>query len=188
MVKITVQDIIPWKEYEKIRMEKIRRIAQIKDKRRVELGDRLTLLFENRDTVLHQIQEMVYLDRLEDEKDIQHEINVYSSLLPCNGKIKATLYINAYDFNDLKKVFSELKGIYNSVFLKVGEKLIQGEPEAGREQGDEFSTVQYLTFDLEGEKSTQIEVFVLHENYKVSKKLPEDLAKELIEEAYEECG
>ncbi|BFH72767.1 DUF3501 family protein [Sulfurisphaera javensis] len=187
MSKISISDIIPWKEYEKIRMERIKWISQVKEKRRIELGDRLTLLFENKDTVLHQIQEMVYLDRLENEKEIEHEIKVYSSLLPCDGKIKATLYINAYDFNDLKKVFKELKGIYNSVFLKVGDKLIQGEPEGGREQGDEFSTVQYLTFDLEGAKSTDIEVIVLHENYKVNKKLPEELAKQLIEEAYESC-
>lgn len=187
MSKIKPSDILPWKEYEKIRMERIKWITQIKDKRRIELGDRLTLLFENKDTVLHQVQEMVYLDRLENEKDIQHEIDVYSSLLPCDGKIKATLYINAYDYNDLNKVFKELPGIYNSVFLKVGEKLIQGEPEGGRNQGEAFSTVQYLTFNLEGAKSSDIEVIVLHENYKVSKKLSEELAKQLIKEAYEPC-
>lgn len=187
MSKIQLTDILPWNEYQKVRMDKIKKIVEIKSKRRFELGDRLTLLFENRDTVLHQIQEMVYLDRLEDKEDIQHEINVYSSLLPCNGKIKATLYINAYDPEDLKRVFKELKGIYNSVFLKVGKKLIQGVPEAGREQGDEFSTVQYLTFDLEGEKSTDIEIIVLHENYKANAKVPKELAEELIKEAYEEC-
>lgn len=187
MSKIKTTDILPWKEYERARLNQIKKIAEIKSKRRFELGDRLTLLFENRDTVLHQVQEMVYLDRLENETDIQHEIDVYSSLLPCGGKIKVTLYINAYDVNDLKKVFKELKGIYNSVFLKIGGKLIQGIPEAGREQGDEFSTVQYLTFDLEGEKSTDIEIIVLHENYKVNMKVPKELAEELIKEAYDEC-
>jgi len=187
MGKIQLADILPWKEYEKIRMDRIKKISEIKSKRRFELGDRLTLLFESRDTVLHQVQEMVYLDRLEDEEDIQHEINVYSPLLPCGGKIKATLYINAYDADDLKKVFKELKGIYNSIFLKVGNKLIQGLPEGGREQGDEFSTVQYLTFDLEGEKSNEVEIIVLHENYKVNMKIPKELAEDLIKEAYEEC-
>ena len=187
MGKIQVEDILPWKQYEKIRMEKIKKISEIKSKRRFELGDRLTLLFENRDTVLHQVQEMVYLDRLENRQDIQQEIDVYSSLLPCGGKIKATLYINAYDVEDLKKVFKELKGIYNSIFLKIGNKLIQGVPEGGREQGDEFSTVQYLTFNLEGVKSNDIEIIVLHENYKVNMKVPKELAEDLIKEAYEEC-
>ncbi|MCQ4343434.1 MAG: DUF3501 family protein, partial [Sulfolobales archaeon] len=66
-------------------------------------------------------------------------------------------------------------------------KLIQGVPEAGREQGEAFSTVQYLTFDLEGERSTDMEVHVIHENYRYSVKVPEELARELIREAYEEC-
>ena len=187
MAKITLADVLPWREYEKVRQERIRWIVEVKKRRRVELGDRLTLLFENRDTVLQQIQEMVYMDRLERREDIEREIRIYSDLLPCGGKIKATLYINAYDQQDLAKVFRELKGIYNSVFLRVGDRLIQGVPEAGREQGEAFSTVQYLTFDLEGAKSDDIEVHVLHENYRVSKKVDRELAQELIREAYEEC-
>ena len=178
---------MPWKDYEKVRIDRVREIVKIKSKRRIELGDRLTLLFENRDTVLQQVQEMVYLDRLERKEDIEREIKIYSDLLPCNGKLKATLYINAYDQADLMRVFKELKGIYNSVFLKVGDKLIQGVPEAGREQGDTFSTVQYLTFDLEGATSNNIEVHVIHENYRVSKKLDIEFAQELMREAYEEC-
>ena len=181
---ITIKDVLPWREYEKVRMNEIKKIAEIKKKRRIELGDRLSILFENKDTVLHQIQEMVYLDRLENEKDIEEVIRIYSDLLPGNGKIKATLYIYAYSMDDLANVYKTLNKVYNSVFLKVGSKLIQGEPEAGREQGDSFSTVQYLTFDLQGEKSTDMEIHVLHENYKVSVKVPEELAKDLILEAY----
>ena len=47
--------------------------------------------------------------------------------------------------------------------------------------------MQYLTFDLEGERSTDMEVHVMHENYRYSVKIPEELARELIREAYEEC-
>jgi len=179
--------VLPWREYEKVRKERIRKIVEVKKRRRLELGERLTLLFENRDTVLHQVQEMVYLDRLEKPEQIQREIEVYSTLLPCDGKVKATLYVNAEDFDDLFWVFKNLAKIYNSVYLKVGDKLIQGVPEAGREQGEAFSTVQYLTFDLEGERSTDMEVHVIHENYRHSVKVPEELARELIKEAYEEC-
>ncbi|MDT7876796.1 MAG: DUF3501 family protein [Sulfolobaceae archaeon] len=187
MVKISLDEIIPWREYEKVRMERIKYIIGVKNRRRVELGDRLSLLFENKDTVLHQIQEMVYLDRIEKKEDIEREIKIYSTLLPCNGKIKASLYIYSYDFKDLEWVYDNLKGIYNSIFLKVGSKLIQGVPEAGREQGRAFATVQYLTFDLEGEKSDDIEVHVLHENYRYSTKLNKDLANQLIKEAYDIC-
>ena len=74
--------MLPWREYEKVRKERIRKIAEVKKRRRLELGERLTLLFENRDTVLHQVQEMVYLDRLERPEQIRREIEVYSTLLP----------------------------------------------------------------------------------------------------------
>lgn len=184
---IKLNEVLPWYEYQKIRPERIRKILEVKKSRRIELGDRLGLLFENKDTVLHQIQEMVYLDRLSDVKDIEDEIKTYSSWLPCNGKVKATLYIYVENIKQLDEVFNTLPGIYNSVFLKIGNKLIQGDPENGRDQGREFSTVQPLTFDLEGAKSTDVEVHVIHENYKVKVKVPEDLSKRIIEEAYEQC-
>jgi len=99
--------VLPWREYEEVRKERIRKIVEVK-RRRLELGERLTLLFENGDTVLRQVQEMVYLDRLEEPERIQREIEVYSALLPYNGKVKATLYVNAEDFDDLFWVFKNL--------------------------------------------------------------------------------
>ncbi len=179
--------MLPWYEYEKVRWERIRKAVEVKKERRLELGDRLGLLFENKDTVLHQIQEMVYLDRLSKREDIEREIRVYSSWLPCGGKVKATLYIYAENERELEKVFNELPEIYNSVFLKVGNKLIQGDPENGRQQGRAFSTVQPLTFDLEGERFTDMEVHVIHQNYKVRVKVNEGLADKILEEAYQEC-
>lgn len=184
---IKVDEILPWYEYQKIRYERIKKMAELKKSRRLELGEKLGLLFENKDTVLHQIQEMVYLDKLSKPEDIQREIQIYSTWLPCNGKIKATLYIYVENMKQLDEVFDTLPGIYNSIFLRVGKKLIQGDPENGRDQGREFSTVQPLTFDLEGEKSEDMEVHVIHQNYKVKIKVPEELSKRLIQEAYEEC-
>lgn len=74
---IKSEEVLPWNEYEKIRKDRIAKIVELKKERRIELGDRMSILFENKDTVLHQIQEMVYLDRLSSEKDREHEIEVY---------------------------------------------------------------------------------------------------------------
>lgn len=187
MVKISAKDFLPWREYEKIRSQRISYIAELKKKRRIELGDRLTLLFENKEIVMHQIQEMIYLDRLERDSDIEREIRVYSPLLPCGGKIKATLYIHAYDQKDLDWVYKNLRGVYNNVILKVGNIMVLGEPEPGRETEDAFSTVQYLTFNLNGLKDTNLEIIVKHPNYNYSKKIDKELAETLIKEAYEDC-
>lgn len=183
---ITVKDILPWREYDKIRMERYRELARLKSQRRIDLGKRLTLLFENRITVIHQIQEMVYLDKLESKEDIEREIRIYSTMLPCGGKVKATLFINVWNDQDLREVFKSLKGIYASVFLKVGNRLIQGVPEAGRDQGDEFATVQYLTFDV-GEISGDMRVMVLHENYRFEAEVPRALAEDIAKEASQQC-
>ncbi|BBG22930.1 DUF3501 family protein [Sulfuracidifex tepidarius] len=185
---IRVEEVLPWKEYEPKRSERISKAVEIKKERRIELGDRMSILFENKDTVLHQIQEMVYLDRLSSKEDIEKEIEVYKSWLPCGGKVKATLYIYAKDNADLLNVFKTLPKIYDSIFLKVGDKVIQGDPENGIDQGEAFSTLQPLTFDLQGERSSDIEIHVIHENYKFKTKIPETLAKKLIDEAYEKCG
>ncbi|MEM3777214.1 MAG: DUF3501 family protein, partial [Metallosphaera sp.] len=102
---IQVSEILPWYEYEKVRLERVRRSAQLKKSRRIELGERMSILFENKDTVLQQIQEMVYLDRLSKPEEIMREIKIYESILPCDGKIKASLYIYAENEEDLRKVF-----------------------------------------------------------------------------------
>lgn len=185
---IKVSDVLPWQEYERVRQDRIRRSAQLKKARRLELGERMSILFENRDTVLQQIQEMVYLDKLSKPEEIKREIQIYSSLLPCGGKIKASLYIYAENEEDLKNVFRTFPKIYDSIYLKVGNKLIHGDPEAGREQGEAFSTVQYLTFDLEDVRDQNMEVIVLHENYRFTAKVPPELAQKLLEEAYQECS
>ncbi|MEM3670168.1 MAG: DUF3501 family protein [Thermoprotei archaeon] len=184
---ITEDQIMDWRTYEKIRSQKYQEISSYNLKRRVQLGDRLSLLFESSASVLHQIQEMVYLDKLDDRDKIRHEIGLYSTLIPCDGKVKGTLFISAYNENDLRRVFAELPGIYNCVSLNVGGRIIPGEPEAGRSQGAEFLTVQFLTFDLQGARSKDVTVKVDHPNYKASMKLSEALAKEIIEEAYAPC-
>ncbi|BCU66773.1 fructose-bisphosphate aldolase [Sulfolobales archaeon HS-7] len=176
-----------WKDYEKVRMERYKQIAEIKRDRRFELGKRLTLLFENKETVIHQIQEMIYLDKLEKEDDIKREIELYSTMIPCNNLIKATLFINAWNEADLKEVFRTLRGIYNSIFLKIGDKLIQGVPEKGREQGEEFSTVQYLFFDISSASPSTAKILVLHENYREEANIPDPLLKLLFKEASIDC-
>ncbi|MEM3857619.1 MAG: DUF3501 family protein, partial [Thermoprotei archaeon] len=80
---ITEDQIMDWRTYEKIRSQKYQEISSYNLKRRVQLGDRLSLLFESSASVLHQIQEMVYLDKLDDRDKIRHEIGLYSTLIPC---------------------------------------------------------------------------------------------------------
>ncbi len=80
-------------EYERVREGMRAEVIALKRHRRVELGPSLSLVFENRQTVLFQIQEMVRAERLVDDRRIQEEIDAYSNLLPRTGELSATLFI-----------------------------------------------------------------------------------------------
>ena len=90
---VTVNDIIGLERYEKMRDEFRRRIIELKQRRRVAVGDRITLVFENHDTVLFQIQEMLRAERIADVDRIREEIEVYNELIPAEGELSATLLI-----------------------------------------------------------------------------------------------
>src|SRR4051794_4295465 len=80
MKRVTRQDILSNEEYLKIRDEKRREMIALKKKRRIDVGKKISLTFENRDTVIYQIQEMMRVEHIEEEEKIQHEIDVYNEL------------------------------------------------------------------------------------------------------------
>src|SRR5712691_7709326 len=97
MQQIHLSEIKNLVEYEKARDAMRARVIALKKNRRVSVGENLTFLFENRDTVLFQIQEMVRTERLVEEPRIQDEIDAYRILLPGPGELSATLFIEIPD-------------------------------------------------------------------------------------------
>src|SRR5260370_10932391 len=89
MQKITLSDHKNLHEYEKVREAYRARIIALKRNRRVSVGENLTFLFENRDTVLFQIQEMVRTERIVEDARVQEEIDAYRALLPGPGELSA---------------------------------------------------------------------------------------------------
>ena len=82
MMALTQQDLLSHAEYEKNRANYRQRIIALKKRRRIAVGELVTLIFENRETVLFQIQEMIRTERIFDSDKIQDEIDVYNALLP----------------------------------------------------------------------------------------------------------
>jgi hypothetical protein len=97
MQQIHLSEIKDLVEYEKARDAMRARVIELKKNRRVPVGDNLTFLFENRDTVLFQVQEMVRTERIVDEARIQEEIDAYDALIPGPGELSATLFIEIPD-------------------------------------------------------------------------------------------
>src|SRR5262245_17010234 len=153
MKKIELTDIKNILDYEREREEFRDRIIQAKKNRRIAVGDVITLVFENRETVLFQIQEMVRVERIIDPAKIQDEIDVYNELLPGPGELSATLFIEVSERSEIKPTLQRLLGLTRpgTVRLEIGQKhRVDGQIEGGREEeaAGRLSAVQYVKFYL----------------------------------------
>ena len=124
-------------------------VLVLKDWRRIHVGGHLTLLFENRETVRYQIQEMMRIERIVRPADIAHEVKTYNELIPARGELCATLLIEYETPAERDVKLRELLGLENHLWLDV--------PGAGRTCAifdarqiatDRISSVQYIRFRL----------------------------------------
>jgi len=174
MRKVVLDEILGFAAYESARQEFRRRIIELKQKRRVSLGDRVSLLFENRDTVTFQIQEMLRVERITDLDKIREEIATYNQLIPDSGELSATLFLEIEKQTDLRDELVKFLGIEEAIRFNVGRHSVPIRFEAGRSKEDKISAVQYLRFQLDdralqtflgGDRS---ELVIDHQNYKAA--------------------
>ncbi len=111
MNKIALEDIIGNAAYEKVREKSRQRIIDLKRRRRVSVGDKVTLVFENRDTVIFQIQEMMRAEKISDLDKIREEIEVYNELIPGTWELSATLFLEIEDQTHLREELLKFLGI-----------------------------------------------------------------------------
>src|SRR5215813_10710840 len=151
MNKVSLDDIMGTPAYEKVRDNFRRRIIELKQKRRISVGDRVSLVFENRDTVIFQIQEMLRAERITDLDKIREEIEVYNELIPGANELSATLFLEIEDQTNLRDELLKFLGIDEAVSLQVGKHSIRGRFEEGRSKEDKISAVQYVRFPFDAE-------------------------------------
>jgi hypothetical protein len=190
MKKVILDDIVGFTAYEQVRQELRQDIIAKKKNRRVSVGDKVSLVFENRDTVIFQIQEMLRAERITDLDKIREEIAVYNELIPNTGELSATMFLEIEDQSHLREDLLKFLGIDETVSLKVGSHVIRGRFEEGRSKEDKISAVQYVRFplDLDARRAfiagEVAELVIEHPNYSaraaltpgVQKSLAEDLA------------
>jgi hypothetical protein len=121
MTKLTLADISDLRAYERERDEFRRAVIDLKKRRRVPLGDILTLLFENSRTVRFQIQEMARIEKIISDKGIETELRVYNPLIPEPGQLCATLFIELTSDDALRGWLPKLVGIERSVGLRLAD-------------------------------------------------------------------
>ena len=154
MERITLADVRPLPEYEAMRDAMRTHVIDVKKRRRVPLGDRISLVFENRETVLYQVQEMVRAERITAPDAIQAEIDVYGPSVPERNELSATMFIEITDREVVRPELDRLIGVNERLRLRIGERhVIPGVFEPGWSREDRIAAVQYVKFPLTPEQA-----------------------------------
>lgn len=153
--KESLMDII---EYEKVRHEYRKEIIDYKVNRRVSLGPNVTMVFENEKTLSFQIQEIMRAERLVHDEQIQEEIEVYNSIMPPNGGLSATLFIEITDERKIKSVLNDFIGLTDgdNLYFEIGDEKVFAKFEEGREEEDKISSVHYVQFHFSEDQKNQL--------------------------------
>ncbi|HEX7125144.1 MAG TPA: DUF3501 family protein [Thermodesulfobacteriota bacterium] len=148
MQKLTLTDITPPVEYEPRRAAFRAMIIEHKKPRRVPVGDRVTFVFEDRQTIRFQIQEMCRVERITEPEKIAEEVAVYNDLIPDTGELVATMFVEVAEASQIAPVLNALVGLRDMVVLEAGSERIRAETVANHGADDRLAAVEYLKFRL----------------------------------------
>ncbi len=161
--------------YEKSRDAYLAKTIEYKRPRRVHVGDRLTFIFENRETVRFQVQEMLRAERTVKEEKIEDELAVYNELVPGANELSATLMIEITESKSIRAELDRLIGIDEHVFLEIGASSVQAAFDPKQFEDERIAAVQYVRFPLGPElarafadPSVPVRLRVAHPNYAAS--------------------
>jgi len=187
MQKLVRADILGPARFAPVRDELRRQNIERKKLRRVSVGPQVTLVFENRDTMRFQVEEMCRAEELHDDAKIQHEIDTYNLVLPDDGQLAATLFIEVQSDAALRLTLERLVGLQNHVWLASGDERMQATFDADQFTADKLAAVQYLKFPISAtgkqSLSRELRLVIDHPNYQHEARLSDatraELAKDL---------
>jgi hypothetical protein len=188
MRKVVIDDILGSASYELVRQDFRRRIIELKKRRRVSIGDKVSLLFENRDTVIFQIQEMLRVERISDLDKIREEIATYNQLIPDSRELSATLFIETEDQARLREELVRFQGIEEALTLHISGHRRPARFELGRSNEDKISAVQYVRFSFDDQalgdfvSGARTELVIKHRNYQAAVMLKPETQRSLAED------
>jgi hypothetical protein len=170
---ITRRDIKGPALYAGIRDDYRHRVIGIKRDRRVLVGDRVSLMFENRHTLTLQIEEMLRAEGMTRDDQIAGELEVYNALMPTESSLSATLFIELPQDADPYVELPKLVGLDEHVVLHIGPHAVRAEFEPGRSTETKISAVQYTRYPLTAAAKsalmtagTALAVEIDHPNYR----------------------
>lgn len=188
---LTPLDLLSAADYERDRPAIRQRIIALKKRRRISVGALVTLMFENRETLLFQIQEMIRAERIFDPGKIQEECDVYNALLPGPDELSATLFIEITDSERIEELLDTFQNIdrADTVALKAGDTSIFANFEAGHSKEDKISAVHFVRFsttqafrDLLAQPEVPAFVTITHPHYRAEASVSQEMRQEWLKD------
>ena len=187
MCKLTVDDIADHRAYERERDQFRRHIIDVKRRRRIALGNLLSIVFENTDTMRWQVQEMARAERMLTDEAIAEEIAIYNELIPDDGELSGTLFVELTDEAKLREWLPRLVNIQHYVHFELGDSArVDAVPEDEERltREDVTATVHYLKFRFSpAERSAfaagPVRMVVDHPEYHATTELTDEQRAEL---------
>ena len=191
MNQLTRDDLIAQDEYERQRETYRQSIIDLKRRRRIGVGDKITLVFENRETLRFQVQEMIRVERIVDPQKVQEELDVYNALLPTPGELSATLLIELTDADTMKHWLDLFMGLDHGqkLGLRAGGEVVYGEFEGGHSHETKISAVHFVRFrptsamvTAIGDQAARVALMVRHAGYEAETEVPWVTRQEWLED------
>jgi hypothetical protein len=148
---ITRDSLLTLEAYSRIRKSSKPEVIAYRRRRTVQLGEHMTLQFEDEQTIRRQIQEMLHIEKIFDAAGIQAEIDTYAALVPDGGNWKATLLIEYPDAHERQRELARLIGVEDRMFVEVeGHARVYAiaDEDMDRENDEKTSAVHFVRFEL----------------------------------------
>ena len=168
------QDLLTLEEYAEKRSSIRQETIQVKKLREVHLGSHIRMIFENKQTVQYQIQEMLRIEKIFESSEIQDELDVYNALVPNGSNLKATMMIEYPDVAERVEALSRLIGVEKSIYFQVDghDKVFPiCNEDLERETDVKTSAVHFMRFEFDQNmiadfvSGSDIKVGSAHPNY-----------------------
>ena len=193
MNPLTQADLLSHADYEAQRATFRREIIALKKRRRIEAGPLVTLVFENRRTLLFQVQEMIRTERIFEPSKIQDELDVYNALLPRTGELSATVMIEITTQERIKEILDSFQRFDrpDTLALTVKDQAVFAVFEAGHSKEDKISAVHFVRFPVPAsfvhalrEDGAHAGIRITHENYRAEANVPPAMRDEWLKDLH----
>jgi hypothetical protein len=157
VTRVRPEEILDLDKYELQRPAIQQRVLFEKRRRRVHVGEHLTFLFENAETIRYQVQEMLRIERRSSPADVEHEVATYNELIGGPGELGCSLLIEIEDPGERDVKLREWLALPEHVYVEVeGGERVRGRFDERQISEGRLSSVHYVIFPLDGREPVAV--------------------------------